>query len=82
VARYNFKLLGEIIHLEVIAKGTGVQARHYLVRKYGRGNWRKMKGIALVEYENGDICYAELHWFEAHGIGRRDMKAIRDITNS
>lgn len=82
MARYDFTLLAEITSLEVIAKGTGVRARHYLNRRYGRGHWRKIKGIALVEYDNGEICLAELHWFECHGIGRKDMKSIRDIRNS
>lgn len=81
MARYDFQLLNEISEFEVIARGSSVKARHYLKRKYGRGNWRKVKGVGLVEYDNGDVCYAELHWFEAHGIGRRDMKAIRDIRN-
>jgi hypothetical protein len=41
---------------------------------YGRGNWRKLKGIATVEYDNGQIWVVELHWFEAHGIGPKQMK--------
>lgn len=82
MARYDFKLLAAITDVEVIAKGTGVRARHYLNRRYGQGNWRKMKGVALVEYDNGEICFAELHWFESHGIGRKDMKSIRDVNNS
>ncbi|RIK37786.1 MAG: hypothetical protein DCC55_23160 [Chloroflexi bacterium] len=72
-------MLADIDHIEIIARGTGVRARHYLNRRYGRGNWRKLKGFALVEYETGEVCLAELHWFEAQGIGRKDMKAIRDI---
>lgn len=82
MARYDFTLLAELTDIEVIARGTGVRARHYLNRKYGRGQWRKLKGVALVEYDNGEICLAELHWFECHGIGRKDMKSIGDIGNS
>jgi hypothetical protein len=81
MARYDFKLLSEINHIEIIARGTGVDARHYLNRKYGRGRWRKMKGTAVVEYANGDVSFAELHWFEAQGVGRKDMKTIREIGN-
>jgi hypothetical protein len=48
-----------------------------LVRLYGKGNWRKVKGWATVEFEDGTISEAELHWFEAHGIGKRLMKVKR-----
>ena len=81
LARYDFKLLSDINNIDIIARGTRVHARHYLNRRYGRGQWRKLKGFALVAYENGEVCLAELHWFEAHGIGRKDMKSIRDIEN-
>ncbi|MEZ4728332.1 MAG: hypothetical protein R3E79_14455 [Caldilineaceae bacterium] len=60
MARYDFKLLAAMTDVEIIARGTGVRARHYLNRRYGHGNWRKMKGIALVEYDNGEIRFAEL----------------------
>lgn len=70
----NFKLISEISHIELIAKGTSVDIRHELNRVYGRGNWRKLKGIATVEYENGQVWVVELHWFEAHGMGRKRMK--------
>jgi len=70
----NFKLISEISHIELIAKGTGVDIRHELNRVYGHGNWRKLKGIATVEYTDGQIWIVELHWFEAHGIGQKRMK--------
>ncbi len=70
----NFKLSSEITNIQTIAKGKSVDIRHELNRVYGRGDWRKLKGIATVEYENGQIWVAELHWFEAHGIGRKRMK--------
>lgn len=79
MARYNFRLLSEINGIVTIAKGNGVDARQYLNRKYGKGRWRKLKGFATVEYDTGEICTAELHWFEANGIGRKDMKSIRDL---
>ena len=48
-----------------------------LRKQYGRGRWRKLKGIALIRLANGRICRAELHWYEAHGIGKREMKRKR-----
>ena len=51
--------------------------RRYLNRTCGRGRWRKRKGIATVRLTDGTICEAEIHWFEVHGIGRRDMKIKR-----
>jgi hypothetical protein len=73
----SFKLLGEIRNVETIASGRGVHIRRHLERTYGRGRWRKKKGVATVELEDGTICEAEIHWFEAHGIGRKDYKIKR-----
>ncbi len=75
----RFKILGEIKDVETIASGRGVYIRRHLERTYGRGRWRKMKGIATVELADGTICEAEIHWYEAHGIGRRDFKIKRVI---
>ncbi|MFO7536995.1 MAG: hypothetical protein R6X32_02915 [Chloroflexota bacterium] len=75
----NFEILGDINDVETIATGRGVQIRRYLERTYGRGRWRKMKGFATVQLENGLICEAEIHWYEAHGIGRKDFKIKRVI---
>lgn len=75
----RFKILGEIRDIEVIASGRGVYIRRYLERTYGKGRWRKMKGIATVELLDGTICEAEIHWYEAHGIGRKDFKIKRVI---
>ncbi len=52
----------------MIACGHGVDQLDWLNRTYGRGNWRKMKGIAIIEYEDGTIWRSELHWYEAHVI--------------
>lgn len=68
------ELLSDIENIEVIAKGTAVKIRKRLNKKYGRGNWRKLKGIAKVKLSDGYICRAEIHWFEAHGIGKKDIK--------
>lgn len=75
----TFKVLSEIRDIETIATGRGVYIRHYLERVYGRGRWRKMKGVATVELVDGTICEAEIHWYEAHGIGRKDFKIKRVI---
>ena len=73
------KIVSEIRDIETIALGQGVHIRRYLDRIYGRGRWRKMKGIANIELADGTICEAEVHWYEAHGIGRKDFKIKRII---
>jgi hypothetical protein len=76
----DFDLLSELTDIETIARGTRVRIRQYLNKTYGRGRWRKMKGRAWIRIKStGEVQYAELHWFEAHGIGRRDMKRKRPI---
>ena len=73
------EILGEIRDIETIAAGRGVRIRSHLERTFGKGRWRKMKGIATVELADGTICDAEIHWFEAHGIWRKDFKVKRVI---
>ena len=76
----DFDLLSEITDTAIIARGTGVRIRRYLNRTYGQGRWRKMKGKAWIRIKRtGEVQYAELHWFEAHGIGRRDLKRKRRL---
>jgi len=70
----KFEIVSSIRGIEVIASGTGVQVRAYLRKAYGRGRWRKLKGVATVRLPNGVEREVELHWYEAHGIGKRDMK--------
>lgn len=70
----RFEIIGEIRHSEVIASGHGIHILKRLIRLFGKGNWRKMKGLATVCLDDGTIADAELHWFEAHGIGKRRMK--------
>ena len=71
----NFKLRGEISEIEEIAAGKSIRILPVLQKLYGKGRWRKLKGIALVELPDGSVNRAELHWYEAsYGIGRRDMK--------
>jgi hypothetical protein len=73
----GFEILSDISDIETIAAGRGVYIRRYLERTYGKGRWRKMKGIATVQLADGTICEAEIHWFEAHGIGRKDFIDFR-----
>lgn len=73
----NFTLRSEITKIEVIAVGKAIRILAKLEKAYGKGRWRKLKGEALVELPNGRVHRAELHWYEAHGIGRRDMKIKR-----
>lgn len=75
----GFEILSELREIETIAAGRGVYIRRYLERAYGKGRWRKMKGIATVQLTDGTICDAEIHWFEAHGVGRKDLKIKRVI---
>jgi len=70
----DFKLRGDIRDIELIAAGKSIRILPQLQREYGKGRWRKLKGIALVDLPDGSVSRAELHWYEAHGIGRRDMK--------
>ncbi len=73
----GFRLRGEIVDVEVIAAGKAVRVLVKLRKVYGGGRWRKLKGKALVELPDGTVSLAELHWYEAHGIGRKDMKVKR-----
>jgi hypothetical protein len=73
----NFEVVGEISDVETIAAGSGIRDLTRLRRVYGRGRWRKLKGVAQVQLGNGRIRLAELHWYEAHGIGKREMKRKR-----
>ena len=73
----SFRIIGRISHAETIAQGAGIRELSRLRRLYGFGNWRKRKGIARIQLENGDIRLAELHWYEAHGTGRREIKRKR-----
>jgi hypothetical protein len=75
----EFEILGEIRDAETIATGRGVYIRRYLERTYGKGRWRKMRGMSTLRLADGTICEAEIHWFEAHGIGRKDFKIKRVI---
>lgn len=73
----NFEVVGEITQVKNIAVGTAIRDLARLRRQYGKGRWRKRKGIAHVRLRSGSIRLAELHWYEAHGIGRKEIKRKR-----
>ncbi|MBS3909299.1 MAG: hypothetical protein KGZ93_06695 [Actinobacteria bacterium] len=72
-----FKIIGAIREIETIAAGRGVKNLNRLNKIYGKANWRKLKGICRVELDNGAIFEAEVHWYEGHGIGKREIKIKR-----
>ena len=72
----QFQIIGPIRNIETIAAGHGIRDLPRLARTYGQGRWRKRKGFATVVVE-GEVTDAELHWYEAHGIGRREMRIKR-----
>ena len=73
----SFEVIGELRAIQIIAVASGIRDLHHLERRFGRGNWRKLKGFATVRLEDGTIAEAEVHWYEAHGIGKRWMKIKR-----
>ena len=75
----KFELVGSITMAQVIAAGPGVRVRSRLRKAYGHARWRKMKGIATVRLPNGALRMVELHWYEAHGLGKRDLKIKRYV---
>ena len=74
-----FEIVGELTQIETVAAGEGIRDLQRLRRLYGRGRWRKLKGVALVRLRSGTIRRAELHWYEAHGIGRKEIKRKRYV---
>jgi hypothetical protein len=75
----KFEIVGSIEGVKVIASGPGIRVRSYLRKAYGQGRWRKLKGVATVRLPNGAFRRVELHWYEAHGIGKRDIKIKRYV---
>ncbi|MBD2082984.1 hypothetical protein [Leptolyngbya sp. FACHB-17] len=73
----NFEIIGEIDDIETIANGKGIRDLARLRKQYGKAKWRKLKGTAMIRLESGDVRLAELHWYEAHGIGRKEIKRKR-----
>ena len=73
----GFRIVGEITGIETIAQGNSIRDLPRLVRTYGTARWRKRKGVASVEVESGAIRRVEVHWYEAHGIGKRELRIKR-----
>ena len=72
-----FKIVGNISHVETFAAGSSIREIARLRKLYGRGRWRKRKGVARVRLEDGTVHLAEVHWYEASGIGKREFKIKR-----
>ncbi|MBA3716334.1 MAG: hypothetical protein H0W76_28410 [Pyrinomonadaceae bacterium] len=70
----NFIVVGDITQIEIIAVGSRIRVLPVLQRRFGKGRWRKLKGVAHVRLIDGTIRLAEIHWFEAHGIGKKLMR--------
>ena len=70
----GFTIIGEIANIETFATGSGIRELARLRRQYGRGRWRKRKGIAKVRLADQTIQTAEVHWYEASGIGKKEFK--------
>ena len=70
----DFEILGDITGIETIATGSGIRELPRLRKRYGRGRWRKRKGVAEIRLRTRETVLAELHWYEATGIGRREFK--------
>lgn len=75
----HFEIAGRITLIEVIARGRGIRTLRALRKRYGGENWRKLKGIAEVRLSNGSLRKAEVHWYEAHGVGRVGWKIKRFV---
>ncbi len=71
----GFKIIGKIEQIEIIAVGASIRILPFLNKQFGKGRWRKLKGVATVErISNGRVRLAEIHWYEAHGIGKTEFK--------
>ncbi|HWS17203.1 MAG TPA: hypothetical protein VN223_04275 [Candidatus Elarobacter sp.] len=76
----KFQLVGEIAGIELIASSRSIRELKRLRKAYGRARWRKLKGTASIKFSDGTIHQGELHWYEAHGIGRKEIKIKRIIS--
>ena len=74
----DFELAGNLTDIETIAANLSIRELSSLKTHFGGRRWRKLKGVALVRLENGNIRLAEIHWYEAHGVGKRKIKCFLD----
>ena len=70
----SLQIVGQISEIETIAVGNSIRELDRLRKLYGAGRWRKLKGVATAVLSDGTICSVEVHWYEAHGIGRKEIK--------
>ncbi|MBZ5647751.1 MAG: hypothetical protein LAN37_11065 [Acidobacteriia bacterium] len=77
-----FRIIGEIEGVATIATGRKIRELRRLTKVYGKARWRKRKGMARIELNDGTIAQAELHWYEAHGVGRKEFKIKRFIQDA
>ncbi len=70
----SFEIISPITEIETIAIGKSIDELKRLRKQYGDGRWRKLKGIAMVRLQSGRVRKAEVHWYEAHGIGQKEFK--------
>ncbi|MGY6554181.1 MAG: hypothetical protein ACXIUM_06625 [Wenzhouxiangella sp.] len=77
----NFEIVGEIEGAETFAVGRSIRELHRLQKIYGKGRWRKRTGFAVVRFPSGVERRAEIHWYEASGIGRKEFKIKRFLEN-
>jgi hypothetical protein len=75
----SFEIIGEIREIETIAIGGSIRDLRRLQKQYGAGRWRKLKGVGKVRLSDGMILMAELHWYEAHGVGKKEVKIKRVV---
>ena len=73
----DFEIQGDVSAVEVISVGSAIRDLARIEKVYGHGRWRKLKGTAWVRLPDGTLSRAEVHWYEAHGVGRRELKVKR-----
>lgn len=73
----DFQIIGDIREIETIAAGHGIRNLNRLQKIYGKTSWRKLKGICLIRLDDGAMLEAEVHWYEGHGIGKKELKIKR-----
>ncbi|CAG0978289.1 hypothetical protein ANRL3_01961 [Anaerolineae bacterium] len=75
----SFEIISEITDIEIIGVGNSIRDIARLRKRYGAGRWRKLKGNAMIRLANGRVHQVEIHWYEAHGIGRKEFKRKRNL---
>jgi len=73
----GFEIIGTFTGIEIIAVGSGIRIASQLKKRYGKARWRKLKGTAQVRMSDGTVRLAEIHWFQAHGIGKKKIRIKR-----